>query len=105
MIRLLSTYLGADGAAAKDAKADGKDAKADGKDAGGDAAKGAKPAPKKSGGVSKAPLKDPRFDDKIGLADIVMKADSKKVAHSQLIMEDLENMPSDYKELEVTKEC
>jgi len=48
---------------------------------------------------------DPRFDNKIGLADIVMKADSKKVSHSQLIMEDLENMPADYKELEVTKEC
>lgn len=34
-----------------------------------------------------------------------MKEDKEQVPHAQLIMEDLENMPSDYKELEVTKEC
>jgi len=48
---------------------------------------------------------DPRFDDKAGLKDVLMTENKDPVPHAQLIMEDLENMPTDYKELEVTKEC
>lgn len=51
------------------------------------------------------PLKDPRFDDKEGIRDLLIKEKEKgapKRTMPLLIMEDQHNLPTDYKDLEVT---